>query len=123
VVSPSDARELARGVGGNRDQGIPKGSNLFVMIGAANSDESRFENADRFDIHRDTSGHLGFGFGIHFCLGASLARIEARVALETLVPLLSDRELCREGVARADSNFPRGFSKLKVSRIAATGAP
>jgi len=101
---------------------IPEGSTVLVMIGSANRDERRFEDAERFDLHRDTSGHLGFGFGIHFCLGASLARLEARVALETLVPLLHDRELCPGGAERADSYLTRGFAKLDVTRVAATAA-
>jgi cytochrome P450 len=105
-----------------RNTPIPKGSNVLIMIGAANRDERRFEDADRFDLHRDTSGHLGFGHGIHFCLGASLARLEARVALESLIPLLHDRQPCAGGSVRSDSYFTRGFSKLELSRMAATAA-
>lgn len=97
---------------------IPKGSNLLVMIGAANRDERRFANPDHFDLHRDTSGHLGFGFGIHFCLGASLARLEIRVVLETLIPLLLDRELRPAGATQTDSFFTRGYSRMEVTRIA-----
>lgn len=98
---------------------IPQGSDLLIMIGAANRDERRFENPDRFDLHRDTSGHLGFGFGIHFCLGASLARLEIRVVLETLIPLLLDRELRPGGATQTDSFFTRGYSRMEVTRIAA----
>jgi cytochrome P450 len=105
-----------------RNTPIPKGSSVLIMIGAANRDERRFEDADRFDLHRDTSGHLGFGHGIHFCLGASLARLEARVALESLIPLLHDRQPCAGGSVRSDSYFTRGFSKLELSRMAATAA-
>jgi len=99
---------------------IPKGSNLLVMIGAANRDDRRFENPDHFDLHRDTSGHLGFGHGIHFCLGASLARLEIRIVLETLVPLLLDREIRPGDATRTDSFFTRGYSRMEVTRIAAS---
>lgn len=101
---------------------VPEGSDLLIMIGAANRDERRFEDPDHFDLHRDTGGHLGFGFGIHFCLGASLARLETRVVLETLVPLLRDREIRPGRAIRTDSFFTRGYSRMEVTRIAATNA-
>ncbi len=67
---------------------IPKGGMVTGILGSANRDESRFARADVFDIDRDARGHLGFGLGVHYCLGSSLARLEARVALEALVPEL-----------------------------------
>ena len=105
-----------------RNTPIPKGSHIMVMIGSANRDERYFENPERPDLQRDTSGHLGFGFGIHFCLGASLARLEARVVLETLIPLLHDRKLSMDGCVRTDSYFTRGFAELNLSRVAAIAA-
>ncbi len=102
-----------------RNTMIRKGSNILIMIGSANRDERVFEDPDRLNLRRDTSAHLGFGYGSHFCLGASLARLEVRVALETLLPLLQDREIGAGGRVRADSFFTRGFKKLEVSRIAA----
>jgi len=57
-----------------------------VLIGSANRDERRFANPDVFDVGREPRGHLAFGFGEHFCLGSALARLEARVALEALIP-------------------------------------
>jgi hypothetical protein len=58
------------------------------MIGSANRDPERWPDADRFDVARDTTGHLGFG--IHFCLGSHLARLESRCALEAVVGRLSN---------------------------------
>ena len=101
-----------------RNTRIPAGGRVLVMIGAANRDERRFPDPDHFDPTRDTRGHLAFGHGIHFCLGASLARLEARVAIETLAPALRDR-IVRDGDAvRADSYITRGFSELRLSRRA-----
>ena len=67
-------------------QTVPAGSALLNLVGAANRDADKFVNGDEFDIHRSSSvSHLSFGFGAHFCLGASLARLEGRIALEELL--------------------------------------
>jgi cytochrome P450 len=70
---------------------IPADSRLTVLLGSANHCEDRFPNASRFDLSRNQR-HLGFGYGIHFCIGAPLSRLEARVLLETLVERCSSIE-------------------------------
>ena len=64
---------------------IPVGATVLPLIGSANRDEAVFANPDRFDPDRATGEHLGFGHGVHFCLGAALARLEARIAIEELL--------------------------------------
>jgi cytochrome P450 len=61
---------------------VPKGSRILLLTGAANRDEREFPDADRFDVGRRPEQHLALGHGVHFCLGASVARLESRVALE-----------------------------------------
>ena len=63
-------------------QTVPAGSRILLLTGSANRDEREFRDADRFDITRQIPIALGFGYGVHFCLGASLARLESRIALE-----------------------------------------
>lgn len=65
---------------------IPAGSRVLLLYGAANRDPRKFVNPDVFDIDRDATDHIGFGSGIHHCLGAKLARLELRVVLEELLP-------------------------------------
>jgi cytochrome P450 len=95
---------------------IPKGATVAPLLGSANRDERRFPNPDRFDATRDAQGHVGFGFGKHFCLGASLARMEARVALEALVPELP--RLQRGPRELVDSFLVRGPRRLELRRAA-----
>jgi cytochrome P450/ferredoxin-NADP reductase len=72
---------------------IPAGGRVVLVTGAANRDERQFADPDRFDITRTRSRHLGFGEGVHGCLGAPLARLEARIALEEALPVLGDYQL------------------------------
>ncbi|MFD5368714.1 cytochrome P450 [Streptomyces sp. NPDC127103] len=76
---------------------IPAGRHVLVAIGALDRDPARFPEPDRFDIRRDTRGHLAFGHGIHYCLGAPLARLEGRIALRTLLDRFPGLELDPEG--------------------------
>jgi cytochrome P450 len=64
---------------------LPAGATVLVLLGAANRDERKFPDPDHFDVQRNPQDHVGFGYGIHYCLGAPLARLEGRIALEALL--------------------------------------
>ncbi|WP_438000052.1 cytochrome P450 [Sorangium sp. So ce185] len=64
---------------------VPRGALVLPIMASANRDEARFKDPDRFDLHRGSQGGLHFGHGVHFCIGAALARMEARVALEAVM--------------------------------------
>ncbi len=93
---------------------IPAGKFVLVMVGSANRDPARFSNANDFDITRDPNPHIAFGHGIHFCLGAALARLESRVALEELLPVLGEYVIDRSGAERVHSGNVRGFRRLPL---------
>jgi cytochrome P450 len=93
---------------------IPKGSVVLPLLGSANRDDAQFPNAQRFDVARAPQGHLAFGFGNHFCLGASLARLEARVALEELLARFSRFERLDDRVEYIDSFLVRGIRRLPL---------
>jgi cytochrome P450 len=75
---------------------IPAGKLVLPMVASANRDPSQFREPGRFDISRDPNPHLAFGHGIHFCIGAALARMEARIALSDLVERLTNLELASD---------------------------
>ena len=104
------------------DVTIPKGSEVMVCYAAANRDPNRFEHPDAFDIERNCKGHVAFGLGLHFCLGANLARREARVAIERLLPILENVEPTFDQVEWVDSWFLRGPKTLPFRRIARAAA-
>ncbi len=84
---------------------IPEGSKLLLFFAAANRDPRRWDAPDVFNIERMTSGHLGFGFGIHQCLGQMMARMEAEVLLEALVPRVSRFRLTHAPVRRINNTL------------------
>lgn len=96
-------------------QVAPAGSRLVLVVGSANRDSAVFPDADRYDLDRDTSLMASFGGGRHYCLGANLARLEARVALEELLSRIHDIEVDASGATRIHSINVRGFAHLPVT--------
>jgi cytochrome P450 len=93
---------------------IPEGARVHMLFASANRDPTMFEAPDRFDILRAPNPHLGFGFGIHHCLGASLARTELRVGLAEFLTRFPHYRVCREDVVRLHSDTNRGFRQLPI---------
>jgi cytochrome P450 len=96
-------------------QTLPPRALVVVLLGSANRDERRFAEPDRFDVGRDARGHVAFGFGAHFCLGASLARLEAKAALEALVPELPRLVRAHPEREFLDSYLIRGRARLELT--------
>ncbi len=94
---------------------IPKGAMVVPVIGAANRDPAHFPSPDRLDVSRPDNRHIAFGFGIHFCLGAPLARLEGQITLETLLRRLPRLALATETPEWRDSQVLRGLKALPVS--------
>lgn len=109
--SPVQARYVASDVE-HYGQQVAEGSVMLLLNGSANRDERQFPDADRFDIHRKPAAHLSFGHGIHFCLGAALARVQARVALEEVLSRWPDWEVDYEKATHAHTTSVRGWATL-----------
>lgn len=108
------------------DVTIPRGSRVILLAGSANRDEEVFPDANRFDIHRNTQGHLAYGHGIHFCLGAPLARLEAKISFELLFERLhnirlaipiEDVRFVAQPILRQVESLPLEFRRRLSDRI------
>ena len=95
-------------------QRIQTGEFMLILFASANRDERQFQDPDRFDVTRDNRAHVAFGFGIHYCLGAALARLEARVAYEELFARFGGFERLDGPAERLDSFLIRGPSAVRL---------
>jgi cytochrome P450 len=95
---------------------IERGEAVLVVLAAANRDPERFADPDRLDLNRADNGHLGYGHGIHYCLGAPLARLEGRTAIRTLLERLPDIRLAVDpaGLRWRGGLIMRGLRSLPV---------
>ena len=100
---------------------IPKGDRVLLLVGSANRDEMVFDDPDTYRLGRDTQPSVSFGLGRHFCMGASLARLEAKVALEEFHKRFSSYDLREDGIKRVHSSSVRGFANLPVDLTWRTG--
>ncbi len=95
-------------------QTVPAGSAMLLLFGAANRDPRRYTDPDVFDIHRDNISHLTFGKGLHYCLGANLARLEGRVALDELLNRFPEWGIDYSTARLAPTSTVRGWERLDV---------
>ncbi|MBL7487691.1 cytochrome P450 [Frankia sp. AgB1.9] len=112
--SPIQARYVARDVE-LYGETVPAGSVMTLLNASANRDDRHFPDADRFDIHRRIDRHLSFGYGIHFCLGAALARLEGRVALDEILKRWTDWEIDWAHAKLAHTSTTRGWDRLPAT--------
>jgi cytochrome P450 len=111
--APHVARYVSREVT-HYGRTVPEGSVMVFLVGAANRDERRHPDGDHFDIHRDVGQHLTFGYGIHFCLGAALARLEGRIALDEVLQRFPEWEVDRDNARLSPTSTVRGWETLPV---------
>ncbi|MFE6854758.1 cytochrome P450, partial [Streptomyces sp. NPDC057674] len=95
---------------------IPAGETVMLSLASANRDPDRFPDPDRLDVHRRDGGHLALGHGIHYCVGAPLARLETQIAVSTLLRRFPDLELAapRDDLRWRPSMRARGLVALPV---------
>ncbi len=93
---------------------IPAGATVFLLLASANRDDRKFPNPDRFDVTRNPQDHVAFGYGIHYCLGAPLARLEGRLALDSLLFDCPPFTCTREHLPQIASIIVRGVQTLPL---------
>lgn len=111
--SPVQARIVTRDVM-HHGQVVPEGSAILLLNGSANRDDRKFPQGEQFNIHRKIDHHLAFGYGIHFCLGAALARLEGRVALDEVLRRFPSWEIDWSNAKQARTSTVRGWERLPV---------
>jgi cytochrome P450 len=111
--SPVQARYVTEDVE-HHGKVVSKGSIMLLLTASANRDERRIADANRFDIRRQVGQHLAFGYGVHFCLGAALARLEGRVALEEVLKRFPEWDVDWDNAVQARTSTVRGWQKLPV---------
>jgi cytochrome P450 len=111
--SPVQGRYVTRDVE-HHGQAVPEGSAMLLLNASANRDGRRFPDADRFDVHRRIDHHLSFGYGAHFCLGAALARLEGRIALDEVLARFPEWEVDWDNAVQARTSTVRGWESLPV---------
>jgi cytochrome P450 len=112
--SPVQARYVTQDVE-HHGQVVPAGSAMLLLNASANRDERKFPDGESFDIHRKIDHHLSFGYGIHFCLGAALARLEGRVALDEVLQRFPTWDVDWDNAVQARTSTVRGWEKLPVT--------
>lgn len=112
--SPVQGRWLTAGIE-RHGRRIPAGSKILLLTGSAGRDERAFPDPDRFDVRRRFDRHLSFGYGIHFCLGAALARLEGRVALEEVLTAFPRWEVDPTAAELLVTSTVRGYHRLPVT--------
>ncbi len=93
---------------------VPAGSKVLLITGSAGRDEREYPDADRFDVRRQFRQHVSFGYGIHFCVGANLARVEGRIALEETLKRFPTWDLVPGGTIRQHTSTVRGYSQVLI---------
>ena len=97
------------------DTVIRAGSKVALLTGAANRDERAFEEPDVIDVRRSINRHVAFGYGIHFCLGAALARLEGRIALEETLKRFPTWQVDRDHCEMVHTSTVRGYARVPIS--------
>jgi len=91
---------------------VPEGSVMIFLVASANRDDRRFPEGDRFDIHRAPAKHFTFGYGVHYCLGAALARLEGQIALDEVLNRFPEWEIDHDRARLSSASVVRGWESL-----------
>jgi len=111
--SPVQSRYVTRDVE-HYGASVPAGSVMLLLTASGNRDDRRFPDADSFDIHRRIDHHLALGYGIHFCMGAALARLEGRIAMDEVLQRFPSWEVDWDHAVQARTSTVRGWERLPV---------